>query len=441
MVKASALARTLDSAHTVTSDGLTGGYLTEASGWLTLTPASGQLLRLSVYAAPRPASTMSAAGALTFGRNTTAKLALKGTGVRQSAGAYQSLVSGYELQLASPKKPVCRTRPTGEDTRACVSNASERAGDLKYVGVASNPAAGEAYFAISAYGPWRTPATNVEYDVYIDTNGDGRADAILRNSRVPSTDVFVSVLTNPTTGDVIDHSVFPIDDADGTVDTNEFDSDVMVLPVSIKALTSMSKKARGGGIHYWVGAETLEGGLADVSKKAEFNVLHPSLSVVKGPGLTGATATNYGGVQFFADLGKGYTSPSLTVVRKANYTEEGGLGLMLVHSDNLPGDQVQIVPLTKLATTTRAAATTPVRRGVAVTVTAKVSAKAAYGLPTGTVSFYVDGVLAAKKAVSSAVARLVLPALARGTHVVGVRYSGTHDDWLTSATSVKVTVT
>ena len=60
-----------------------------------------------MYAAPRPASTVTANGTLAFGRNKTAKLALTGTGVRQDDGNYQSLVSGYELQLASPRKPVC----------------------------------------------------------------------------------------------------------------------------------------------------------------------------------------------------------------------------------------------------------------------------------------------------------------------------------------------
>ena len=157
-IKVAALARTLDSAHSVDADGVTESYVTEASGWLTLTPATGQRLRLTVYAAPRPASRMTATGTLAFGRNSTAKLKLTGTGIRQDNGNYQSLVSGYELQLASPRKPVCRTRPTGNDTRACVSNATERAGDLQVRRRRLEAlSTGEAYFAISAFGPWRTP--------------------------------------------------------------------------------------------------------------------------------------------------------------------------------------------------------------------------------------------------------------------------------------------
>jgi subtilisin family serine protease len=444
-VTVAALTRTLDSAHTVANNGLIADYMTEASGWLTLTPsAGGQNLRLSVYAAPRPASTMMATGALAFGRNTTAKLALTGHGVRQANGAYQSLVSGYELQLTSPRKPDCKRGATVTDGRTCVLMPSDRAGDLKDIGAASNPASGTAYFAISAFGPWRTPASYVEYDVYIDTNGDGRADAILRNTRVPSTDDFVSVLTNPTSGNVIGESVFPLDDADGTVDTNLFNSDVMVLPVSIKALTSMSKKAKSGDINYWVAAQTLEGGLTDVSKKAAFNVLHPGLSVTKGPGLTGAAKANYGGDEFFADLGSGFHQPTLTVARKSNYDEQKGLGLMLVHSDNIAGDRVQVVPITKLATKTTVTATsavTPARPGDWVVLKAKVaSSPATFGPPTGTVWFYDNGVLLAKRPLAAGVATLATQSLTRGLHVIGVRYTGTHTDWKTSAATVDVTI-
>ena len=189
--------------------------------------------------------------------------------------------------------------------------------------------------------------------------------------------------------------MFPINDADGSIDSNVFNSNVMVLPVSIKALTSMSKKAHGGGIHYWVGVETLEGGLSDVSKKAEFNVLHPSLSVVKGPRLTGAAQANYGGSQFFADLGKGFKSPTLTVLRKSNYADEGGLGLMLVHSDNMPGHQVQVIPIAKLVTTTKVSAASSVRRAVAGhrTWPPSLQPRPGLGCRTGTVAFYDNGVL------------------------------------------------
>ena len=186
----------------------------------------------------------------------------------------------------------------------------------------------------------------------------------------------------------------------------------------------MSKKAHGGGIHYWVAAETLEGGLTDVSKKAEFNVLHPSLSVVKGPRLTGAAAANYGRSQFFADLGKGYKSPTLTVVRKANYADEGGLGLMLVHSDNLSGgrhlraDRPDHQARHDDQGLGRDVGSPAERRSPCWPRSPGPSAGSAQ--PTGSVAFYDNGVLLSKKAVASGQARLSLPSLPRGVHVIGV---------------------
>jgi subtilisin family serine protease len=449
-ITVAALTHTLDSAHNVTFGDLTGNYLTEASGWLTLTPAAGgQNLRLTVFAAPRPASTMKAAGPLAFGHGTTAKLALTGGGVRQDGGNYQSLVSGYELQLTSPKKPACTAKLT--NPAKCVAIASDRAGDLKYVGVASdaplytNPAAGLTYFAISTFGDWRTPVSYAEYDVYIDTNGDGKADAILFNDRISGTDVFASILVNPKTGDVIDDSVFPLNNADGSVDTNVFDNDVLVLPVATAALTTMSAKAKSGNIHYWVAAGTIESGMTDVTGKASFNVLKPGLTVVNGPAPTGVAALAFAGEQFFADLGKGWHAPALTVLREPSYASQKAKGLLLVHPYNLPGDRVQVLPVTKTATKTHSVATSKAKKPVVgswVVVTATVTpARTGIGLPQGTVTFYDNGHMLTQRLVDRfGVARLATNTLTKGTHIIGARYSGNASDWLTSKATVKVVI-
>jgi subtilisin family serine protease len=449
-IDVAALTRTVDSAHDVDANGLTASFLTEASGWLTMTPVGGGRppLRLTVFAAPRPASTMQAKGPLVFGRSATAKLALTGTGLRQDSGQYQSLVSGYELQLTSPRKPVCTAKLT--NPQKCVGMASDRAGDLKYVGVTSdaplhhNPASGLTYFAISAFGPWRSPTSYVEYDVFIDTNGDGKADAVLFNSRVTSTDVFVSELVSAKTDKVLGESVFPLDNADGSVDTNAFNSDVMVLPLATSALTAMSKKAKSGNITYWVAAGTIESGLTDVTKKASFNVLKPGLAVVHGPSTVGPTAAAFGGEQFFADLGKSAHVAPLTVLREPTYAAQHGKGLLLVHSDNVTGDRVQVVPITKVATSVKTSVTakaTPIVAGSWVTLTAKVSSKhAGIGAPQGTVTFYDNGKAVIKRAVDHlGVVRLVTR-LTKGVHVIGARYSGNALDWLTSKSTLRVTV-
>jgi subtilisin family serine protease len=446
-ITVAALTRSVDASHDVGSGPDTAPSITEASGWLTLTPATGQHLRLSVFAAPRPASTMKATGTLAFGRKTTARLALTGGGVRQDNGSYQSLVSGYELQLTSPRKPACTARVTA--ALKCTAMASDLAGDLKYVGVASDaplyshPASGLTYFAISTFGPWRTPTSYAEYDVYIDTSGDGKADAVLLNERVTGTDEFASVLVNIKSGDVIGDSAFPLDNADGRVDTNEFTSDELVLPVATAALTGMSKAAHSGKIQYWVAAGTLESGLTDLSKRAYFNVLKPGLTVLRGPRLQGQAGLQFGGEQFFADLGKSFHVPALTVLREATYAGQKPLGLLLLHSDNVQGQRVQVVHLAKVTTSVKAAVSaTSLRAGAWLNVNATVhSALSRIGAPRGTVKFYVDGKLATQRLVSAqGVARLATRSLTKGVHVIGIRYTPKGSDWLTSKATVTVTV-
>jgi Bacterial Ig-like domain (group 3) len=238
--------------------------------------------------------------------------------------------------------------------------------------------------------------------------------------------------------------VFPLDNADGSVDTNAFNSDVMVLPLATSALTAMSKKAKSGNITYWVAAGTIESGLTDVTKKASFNVLKPGLAVVHGPSTVGPTAAAFGGEQFFADLGKSAHVAPLTVLREPTYAAQHGKGLLLVHSDNVTGDRVQVVPIAKVATSVKTSVTataTPIVAGSWVTLTAKVSSKhAGIGAPQGTVTFYDNGKAVIKRAVDHLGVVRFVTRLTKGVHVIGARYSGNALDWLTSKSTLRITV-
>ena len=63
--------------------------------------------------------------------------------------------------------------------------------------------AGLEYFAISTQGPWHTAASQDEYDILIDTNGDGVPDAVIFNTRFTGTDIFVSA-TEDLQGNILD---------------------------------------------------------------------------------------------------------------------------------------------------------------------------------------------------------------------------------------------
>jgi hypothetical protein len=239
----------------------------------------------------------------------------------------------------------------GTTAESCTSIASDRAGDIRYVGAASdapllgaNPAEGLTYFAVSAVGSWRTPAGYVEYDVNIDTNHDGTPDLVLFNTRLTGTDVFVTALADAATGDIVDdgNALWLLNDTDGGVDTNFFNNSVMVLPVLTKYIVDA---APSGRITYWVDASTITSGPTDSTAPAKFNVLRPGLTVVDGPLLSDTAENNYFfDEQFWKDVPTDDTTPPLTVLRKPKaYRVQGGSGLLVLHQYNRVGHRAQVV--------------------------------------------------------------------------------------------------
>lgn len=145
--------------------------LNEESGYIVLTPTSGQLLRVPYFVTAEPASNTNALVKKIF----TPPLAvvdipLVGTGVNVSGGEdYQnqfSWVSAYELM--------------GRSMNDAWSVGMAENADIKAVGVSADPYYWNNYFAIATYGEWNTPA-EVEFDIYIDTDQDGTEDWILLN--------------------------------------------------------------------------------------------------------------------------------------------------------------------------------------------------------------------------------------------------------------------
>jgi hypothetical protein len=104
-------------------------YMSEESGYVTLTPASGTALRLPLYAAPRPASNMTTDHnyVLFTGPTGSTNVGLTGQDVNTGGGFpvdVLSLVSAFELQGTSPA-----TVP---------ATSFARNADLKSVGVTSD---------------------------------------------------------------------------------------------------------------------------------------------------------------------------------------------------------------------------------------------------------------------------------------------------------------
>src|SRR5262249_44121847 len=69
-------------------------------------------------------------------------------------------------------------------------------------------------------------------------SGDGKPDYVLFNTRLTGSDVFASALFNLTTGEIDDAEA--IDDRVGDTDVAVFNSDTLVMPVAISALSGIS---------------------------------------------------------------------------------------------------------------------------------------------------------------------------------------------------------
>jgi subtilisin family serine protease len=351
-VTPSLLTKAIDPTVSRTQDALARDYVADTSGRVLFTSAGVPTLRVPVYAAPRPVSAMTQASSLHMpnGRIETALLPLSGTQLNQGSGstAINSLVAGFELQATSGALPSC----SASVTTGCIHASDERAADLKYVGTTSdapqltaigaNPLTdGLAYFAITTQGPWRTPASSNEYEIYIDSNGDGKADAVLLNDRLPDTDVFVSVLVDPSTDNVLD--VEAIDDRLGDTDAAVFGSDTMVLPVAIAAIPGVS--ATNSRITY--GVVTFSTFAADPTDSVGFtsnfdldgtlsmDVLHPGLAVY-------GSYTGIGSPLLYGDQ----SGKAVQVRRDAvSYAADHGQGALIVHFQNAVGSKAQVVDL------------------------------------------------------------------------------------------------
>jgi subtilisin family serine protease len=299
-----ALRKVMDPTMSAQQAGFARQFVADASGRVTFTPISGSTvpLRLSVYAAPKPVATMSTPASLAFGAgHDQAMLNLTGGGVDQGTGAqrYRSLVSVLELQAESPRLPECDKHRATE----CTVNTTAKASDLRYVGAASTAPLARAQgkprdallaFGISTWAAWADLAGNATPLVEIDTTGDGKPDFRAAVVRPASSDVLLVETVSLATPDEPVVDVQPLNGQFGDVDTNVFDTDVAVLPVSLTAL-GIDPSAASHRISYTVGfigrypAPGSKDGLIDsVGTPLSFDPLAPGYTVRGGdePALT-----------------------------------------------------------------------------------------------------------------------------------------------------------
>ncbi|PBC77675.1 PA domain-containing protein [Streptomyces sp. TLI_235] len=270
-------------------------YRGELSGRLLLTPVGAEVpqLRVPLFAAPRAASQYTAGPQLAAGRAGATMLALAGSAASTTDGV--GLLSAFVFGGDAARWPDCADGGDADDI--CVERPGERAANLRYAGAASDAPAhgdplaeGTLYLAAALWGPAASPVGMFGVRASLDTDGDGRTDAIVAADRLRGSDVLVARTRDARTGKELD--VQPLNARWGDTDTGLLDGDALVLPVRLSALPGLRPGA--STVHYalWTG-QALPGapseqdalgaiGLTGGRPALALDVLHPALDVRDG---------------------------------------------------------------------------------------------------------------------------------------------------------------
>ncbi|AUG79800.1 hypothetical protein CFP65_5088 [Kitasatospora sp. MMS16-BH015] len=294
----------IDRAPDPTIDLVQGGkarsWRPELSGRLVLTPVQEgpPVLRVPLFAAPRPASRL-AAGPQVRAAGGSTLLGLTGTAAPTSAAG--GLVSAFALGGESPRWPDCPpgVRDGERDDNPCVSRPGDRAADLRWGGAASDATTvqgdpldqGTLYLAAAFWAPGPTPVGNFALNASLDTDGDGVTDVIVTADRLTNSDVLVARARDARTGELL--GIEPLNARWGDTDTDLLDSDVVVLPVKLGSLPGLRQSTAKLRYALWTsyagpGLPKAKEALAKIGLDGEkptlaFDVLHPVLDVRSGP--------------------------------------------------------------------------------------------------------------------------------------------------------------
>jgi hypothetical protein len=311
-------------------DGRMRDFLSVVSSHLLVKPAgSDRALRVPVFAAPRPASTLAAPAIVRVtgaGDLLRGSMTLRGRGVDvRGAEAYErerSRISAMQLMGESPRLPECMP---GVST-GCVNTADEASADMRYVGFTSDAreisadggdplsadTPGKAYFGIASWQPWRSAANIASFVVYLDTDNEGTPDLVVTNVDAGQ-DVFIAFTLGVRPGDGFAiPSVELINNVAGDKDTAKLHGNVMTLPVNLAGLANPTDSITGAPltpyitaetttISYWVEALGPDGSIVDVIGHPRVplrsNVLAPALTAftnagsIPAPSATGTSLT------------------------------------------------------------------------------------------------------------------------------------------------------
>lgn len=268
-VDPTALRHTIDPTMETTQLESARQYLSDASGRLLVTPTGKPALRVPVHGAAKPVAT-------TTSTVRNGQVVTTGTGVSQGTGstAYKSFSSVLELGARSGQLPVC----VGGQTSGCVDQGFDRSNDLQYVGAGATDDL--LWFGVATWGDWANIGNvGIPYVDY-DTDGDGTADYETYLQNFAGSDVLYAATVDLATGEAVDYQ--PVNFNEGNVDTNVFDTNVALLPVSKRAV-GLPTDGSSAPITYTVGtADAAYGGTTDSTGSIAFDAGTPRIATA-GP--------------------------------------------------------------------------------------------------------------------------------------------------------------
>ncbi len=329
-------------------------WLTEKTGYLVLTPTAGTepTIRVALYAAPKPVSSMHATSSNTVPTGATGSFNIKVSGAQIHTGT--NLGAGFDIiSLVKPLELQYASASVGSPSAPTDPNV------IKYVGVTSDYAtyvnnAGDVTlttitFAIDGFGDYTVPAG---YDlgdrrIQIDANQDGVDDftilldsfgnAVLPPAQGNIDNVYFPVvldLATPSNSATSNYFTNGIDPAQ--LDTNIFNNSATLISVDAAQLSMVGKApySYGTAFNYRVETYDRNGHLVDTTPELTYDLANPGFDVTQGnyepsvyPDLSGAgLQANYNG---------------------ANVRNNGSIGVLLIHLHNGVGNRSDAIAFRK----------------------------------------------------------------------------------------------
>jgi subtilisin family serine protease len=302
-------------------------WLSEKTGYAVLTPTGGPepVLRVALYASPKPVSAM-AAGTMVPGAPGNFTLPLTGTPVNTGASLpvdIVSLVKPFELQFRLPAVPPAPADPNVLKTVGVTSDYLERGASTANTVIT---------FLVEGNGNASTPDyQSSDKEIYISLDGVSFQYAMYLGSVANGTatsNAYYPVIINLGTGaGLMRYRTNGF--SSGSADTNAYNNSAVFFPVLATDI-GLAGAAMPTSFQYEVVTFDRSGNLVDDSGVLSYNLAAPGVDAQGG---------NLDPFVYF-DL----TTTSIPVVfNGANLLANGSIGMVLEHLHNAAGAHTEVV--------------------------------------------------------------------------------------------------